>query len=84
MALCSRGGGTQAIPSAGQRQVPEPEPGRLEKGKVSPCYLNPHSALPSLGHGDQDRPSGLQQLRQSGLSQLGLGAESGEQGAAAR
>lgn len=51
------------------------------KGKVSACYLNPHSVLISLGLGDQDRPSGLQQLRQSGLRQLCPGAESGEQSA---
>lgn len=41
-------------------------------------------ALPSLGHGDQDWPPGLQQLRQPGLSQLCSGTESGEQGAVIR
>lgn len=41
-------------------------------------------ALPSLGHGDQDWPPGLQQLRQPGLSQLCSGTESGEQGAVTR
>lgn len=54
------------------------------KGRVSPCYVNPRSALPALGHGDQDRPSGLQQLRQSGLGQLSPGAKSGEQSAVTR
>lgn len=80
--------GTQVTPLASQRQDAEPEAGRREmgsaKGKASPCYRHPRSALPSPGHGDQDRPSGLQQLRQPGLGQLCPGAESREQSAAAR
>lgn len=56
---------------------------KREVQKESLCLLS-KPILPSLGHGDPDRPPGLQQLRQPGLSQLCSGTESGEQGAVTR
>ena len=54
-----------------------------EVQRESLCLLS-KPILPSLGHGDPDRPPGLQQLRQPGLSQLRPGTESREQGAVTR
>lgn len=84
--LCSGGGGTHAIPLASQNRTQSLRwmTGERRAKGVFPCYVNPCSALPALGHRDQDRPSGLQQLRQSGLGQLSPGAKSGEQSAVTR
>lgn len=57
---------------------------RKRAGQRESLGLLSKPALPSLGHGDQNWPPGLQQLRQPGLSQLCSGTESREQGAAAR
>lgn len=84
--LRSGGGGTRAIPLVGQDRSQGLRwiTGERRAKGVSPCYVNPRSALPALGHGDQDRPTGLQQLRQSGLGQLSPGAKSREQSAVTR
>ena len=55
----------------------------MEVQRESLCLLS-KPILPSLGHGDPDRPPGLQQLRQPRLSQLRPGTESREQGAVTR